>query len=565
MTTNRSTADGPARRTFVPRSWPRPPGLALLGLALLGLFQAGCRSDGCSNCGIGNAISNSVQSVGDSIRSASAAIFHHKRGCGGGADCGCGGVEEGVVVDQGIPVVPVVPGGISVPASGSIMPAPSLDSEPTQLKPLDSTPASPTSGTGGASGTGGTATKSSSSRVAPSNVPRSNYTTSLPRNGSVARRGADADQALAKSSNRPIDPNGMTELFDNIAPVDLSSAVTGKAVNSPPPSATPSPSPNSAPSTTTPTTAVTPGPAENLSAADGGALVLPPINNVSAYQAPGLRRFSSIAPSVAGGSAPSIEGLNWLKEKGYRTLLDLRKSSEVEPDFVDAVNDRGMVYISLPIMANRLDSSRLARFDDLISRTENRPLFFCDADGTRAALAWYIHQRVVAQEDSQGALSKAEELGLGAAEVKLAEDYIATQKPKAKAAMARVAMANQPTEPRPAEPAPASRNETIPPALPEAPDPPARNATPPAAPGRLEEATPAMLPGEDKPQASRPAYRDPAAWKPVAALVLTGIGLPLAFWSRTMLSEYRQDRRRARASLPGSTPRSLDAPAGSDA
>ncbi len=75
-----------------------------------------------------------------------------------------------------------------------------------------------------------------------------------------------------------------------------------------------------------------------------------------------------------------------------------------------------------------------------------------------------------------------------------------------------------------------------------------------------------MLPGEDRPQASKvpnPAYRDPAAWKPVAALVLTGIGVPLAFWSRTMLSEYRHVRRRA--SLPGAKRRSLDAPPGSDA
>jgi protein tyrosine phosphatase (PTP) superfamily phosphohydrolase (DUF442 family) len=505
MTTNRNPASGPDRRTLANRSGPRPPGLALLGLALLGLVQSGCKTDGCSSCGFGAAISNGVQNgvqaVGDGFRSVGA-LFHHKRGCGGGPDCGCdGGVEGGVIVDQGIPIVP---GGMMVPppVSGTIVPAPSIESEPLNLKALPDSP-NPTSGTssGGGGGTGSTA-KPSASRLVPSGTTGSNSSTNLGRKTSVARRGTDADQSLAKSSSRPTDPSGSADFLDNIT-----------------------------------------------------------------HRAPGLRRYASIAPTIAGGSAPSVEGLDWLKERGYRTLVDLRRSAEVDPNFIDAVSDRGMLYISLPLMANRLDASRLARFDDLISRTENRPLFFCDTDGTRAAMAWYIHQRVVGQEDSQSALAEAEELGLGAAEVKLAEEFLATQKPKAKTAMATVRVAMADPSPPPAEPAPTLKgaNDPTPPALPEAPDPPARNPAP-AEPPVLDAPSTPMLPGESKPQASNsrnPGFRDPGAWKPVAALVLTGLGVPLAFWSRTMLSEFRQGRRLA--SLPGAKRRSLEAPAGSDA
>src|SRR6202020_1523214 len=105
-------------------------------------------------------------------------------------------------------------------------------------------------------------------------------------------------------------------------------------------------------------------------------------------------------------------------------FIDLRRGSEIDPNFVDAVNDRNMVYISLPIVANRLDASRLARFDDLIAQSENRPLVFIDTDGTRAGLAWYIHLRVVSEEDSQSAAGKAEEIGLTDVEMKLAEAYL---------------------------------------------------------------------------------------------------------------------------------------------
>ena len=561
MTTNRSTADGPARRAIAPRSWARPPGLALLGLALYGLIQSGCAFDGCSTCGFGSRIARGVQALGDSARSVGAAVFHHKRGCGGGFDCGCGG-EEGLIVDQG---VQVVPGAMAVPAPGTIVPPPAIESTPPQLEALpDSKSANPTSGTGNTPG------KSSTSRNAPGGgTNRSAYTTMQPKVNSAQRRGSEIAQALHSTpaaSNRPADPNASADLLDNIPPVDLPSEVTRKAVNS---AATfPAPAASPAPAAAPASPPIAPTAAEKVSAAEGETATLPAINAVTAHQAPGLHRFASIAPLVGGGSSPSIEGLDWLKEKGYRTFLDLRKGSEVEPNFVDAVNDRGMVYISLPILATRLDPSRLARFDDLISHADNRPLFFCDTDGTRAGLVWYIHLRTVDQEDSQAATSKAEEIGLTDAQVKLAEDYLAVHKPKARAALARVAQATPPTptapgpEPTPAESVPAAPAS----ALPVSPATPAPAVTPAVVPPPAQEPTPSMLPGEHRPQASRepaPDYRDPASWRPAAALVLTGIGVPLAFWGRSVFSEARSVRRRA--SLPGRVPRSLGAPAGSDA
>src|SRR5271168_283930 len=79
MTTNRKQAEGSARRTFVLRSWARPPGLMLLGLALVGLVQTGCQSDGCNTCGgfasrLSNRVSNGVQSL-------TAKVTGHFNGC----------------------------------------------------------------------------------------------------------------------------------------------------------------------------------------------------------------------------------------------------------------------------------------------------------------------------------------------------------------------------------------------------------------------------------------------------------------------------------------------------
>ena len=219
-----------------------------------------------------------------------------------------------------------------------------------------------------------------------------------------------------------------------------------------------------------------------------------------------------------------------------------------------------------PIVATRLDSSRLARFDDLVSPTGNRPLYFCDSDGTTAGLVWYIHLRSVDQEDTQSATGKAEEIGLTEAQVKLAEAYLATTKPRARASSPKVALVLSSerdefkTVPPPVEtPAPAASAPRS--ALPGGSSSSSSSVQPDAVLTPSTDPTPSMLPGEDRPQASNSPYRDPAFWRPVATLVLAGIGVPLAYWSRSAFTVTRTTR--VRASLPGSVQRPSDAPASS--
>ena len=546
MTTNRRSAGGLARRATAPRSWARPPGLALMALALVGLAQAGCRSDGCSNCNLGSKLTtgfnNGVQAVGR--------VFHHKDG-GGCKTCGGSGGEysgEGTVIDSGTPMS--APGSMIYPGPGTIIQAPSPESAPSQLEPI---PASPTSSTG-ASTTGGSggsnAANPASSRVAPANN-RSSYEAYVPRrrpSNELARALHSTPDASARSSG------DSTNLFDDIPPVDLPAEVTRKATPTSPATA---PAPVIAPASP-----IVPTAAENHSAAEGAGAVPSPTVAASSGQAPGIRRSISVAPTIGGGSVPSVEGLDWLKEKGYKTFVDLRQGVEVEPTFADAVNDRGMVYISLPIMSSRLDPNRLARFDDLISQSSNRPLYFCDSDGSRAGLVWYLHLRNIEGDDAQAAAQKAEDVGLTEAQLKQADAYLTTHKPKPRVALANPRSdAPDATEPRPIAPA----AEAAPaPAMPTVAEPPAPAATSAPVPTPSDSPPLPMLPGENRPQASRSSdtFRDPALWRPVAALVLTGVGVPLAYWSRSALSGVRSSVRRA--SLPASERRSLEAPAASD-
>ena len=100
-------------------------------------------------------------------------------------------------------------------------------------------------------------------------------------------------------------------------------------------------------------------------------------------------------PEARGWRRPSAAGLQWLVEKGYRTLLDLREPSEVPSSFIAEVTNKGLRYIALPVSLTSINRDRVDRFHFEVAG-EARPLFFliptarvCAQLGTSAG-SWSI-------------------------------------------------------------------------------------------------------------------------------------------------------------------------------
>ena len=586
MTTNRSSAGGLPKGSLAPRRWAKPPGLGLLALAIIALAQAGCRTDGCSTCGIGSIgtkLTNGVQALGARFHKGGSTIVTGGGCCGGGG----GVVEEGLIYDAG---VPVAPGGMVVP--GGLIPAP-IETGPTELQPLDPKPAGP-------SPTGAVSTPSQAqSRHLPTGTNRSAYEANRKAPLGRSRFGDVARAVHSPSSSNSIGnvaTSGSSNFLDHLPPVDLSSEVTNKAVT--PAETSPAPAIVPAAKELIPASEDRPAAApvaENLSAAEGPVVALPTLSApISPSASPGIQRCSSVEPHLMGGSLPTAEGLDWLKQRGYKTFLDLRGRSEVDPSFVDSVSDRGMVYVALPILVTRLDASRLARFDDLVSQSDSRPLYFCDADGSCAGLAWYIHRMTVDHYDPEAAAHEAIEVGMPEDRLKDATAFLSSQGIRSRQASAAVLKPVEkpvsppaPAEPKPAPPAAKTAEVQLPPstviasassdktstgtedvqAEPPAIEVPPIDVAAPVTASPVPE--PLAEPASEisdvlRPQASagkREVFRDPMAWKSVATLVLGFVGLPLAYWSRSALSLARSSRANRRVKGP----RSLEARPSSDA
>ncbi len=405
---------GTPRRVHTRRGRHR---LALGLLSCMALVLSGCQSGpfsngGCRTCG------------GFFARATNRILHRDKGGC-----CGSSGVSEGVV-EYGGPSAVVVPGAVPSYQSGGVMGtspsnvSPPVIDTPSQLDPAPT--ARPIPGPGGgpqtSTGSGARATSYSPSRASTSSTTRTGRTLSSSPASTPEPTPRSAQAAL---NTRRGSARGWNEddFLDHLPPLDLPGDVTQSAATPPVPPAAPAaekktgqadqaqPSTKSDGDSKAVPTAQQDNPSEpefTLTLASDSA----PETVSTAGAGAGIAHFASVNLKLAGGSGPSATGLTWLAEKGYRTLVDLRESSEVPPTFIADVAGRGLRYVALPVSLKTIDAEHLARFNFEIGSADARPTFFFDSDGSRAGILWYIRRVTIDRVDPQIARREAKELGL---------------------------------------------------------------------------------------------------------------------------------------------------------
>jgi protein tyrosine phosphatase (PTP) superfamily phosphohydrolase (DUF442 family) len=552
----------PRRQRAHGKSWS-----ALGLLACLALLQSGCQSGPFSSCGsgCGGGGGSGLFGPGGFFNRVQARVFtRNNAGC-----CGPGVVSD-TPVEYAAPVVAAPVGVPSYPATpGSTFTSPSTvpplppDNTPSDLSPTEQPPKTrivPGTSSNGTSSLPTSKTSYQTRRMDPSSrlarrsvtLPRTQVSTPepTPRSAQALARSGAAGGATEADEQDPL---------DHLPPLDLPGEVTRSADTPPvPPAASRDPQPGD--NNISPRVDVRrEGPVPAADDVDRSAPAAAPAQaSPSASVGPGINRFVAVDLKLAGGSAPAADGLKWLVDRGYRTVLDLRESSEVSSSFITDATNLGLRYVALPVNLKTIDRDHVDRFNFEVSVAEARPLFFFDSDGTRAGALWYIRRIANDRVDPQIARREAQQLGL-------------TDKSYWAAATSFVAGLGGPQPGKPAEAAApksadagvtlkgpiADRNSSD--SAPKAADsPPAKpkDAAPSpakaAAGGRDQAAVAPDDPRDDGSAAPLPtgfpSPADPVAWRPFAAMVLTGMTVPLAYWSRTLPPTLLA---KARASLPG--------------
>jgi protein tyrosine phosphatase (PTP) superfamily phosphohydrolase (DUF442 family) len=127
----------------------------------------------------------------------------------------------------------------------------------------------------------------------------------------------------------------------------------------------------------------------------------------------GIAQFALAWERVAAGLKPTIDGLDWLRDKGYRTVLHLRAPGEDDSADRKQVSKRGLKYVSLEVAPQTLSKDVLDEFSRLVTEAQGYPLFVYDRDGMVAGGLWYLYFRTVEKDTDDAARVKAARLGLG--------------------------------------------------------------------------------------------------------------------------------------------------------
>lgn len=128
----------------------------------------------------------------------------------------------------------------------------------------------------------------------------------------------------------------------------------------------------------------------------------------------GIPRFDVVKKNVAAGLRPThLEGLQWLKDNGYRMALYIRAPGESDDADRKQFEDKcGMKYAGLVLSPDALTLEVVDQFNAVVADPANRPLFVYDKDGSLAGALWYLHFRMIDQQTDEDARAAALRLGL---------------------------------------------------------------------------------------------------------------------------------------------------------
>ena len=121
-------------------------------------------------------------------------------------------------------------------------------------------------------------------------------------------------------------------------------------------------------------------------------ILLSHAHSKNALEGRGIPRFAEIEPGLTRGGQPTAEGLQFLRERGYRTVISFRRNSPERR----ALEGMGIRYVEIPMRAGLFGATPptredVARFLEVVSDSSQRPAFIhCrrgkDRTGAMAAI-----------------------------------------------------------------------------------------------------------------------------------------------------------------------------------
>ncbi|CAN5201904.1 hypothetical protein BH11PLA2_BH11PLA2_18680 [soil metagenome] len=121
--------------------------------------------------------------------------------------------------------------------------------------------------------------------------------------------------------------------------------------------------------------------------------------------------FSNVIPGVATGRKPGVEGFDSLHTAGYKTVVYLHAPNADMSAAKTLAEKSGLKFESVSVTPENLKVSD-AKFKELISTSDAKPMFVYDDDGVRTGNLWFLYFRTIGGLSDDEAHVRAAPLGL---------------------------------------------------------------------------------------------------------------------------------------------------------
>lgn len=105
-----------------------------------------------------------------------------------------------------------------------------------------------------------------------------------------------------------------------------------------------------------------------------------------------VMNYNRLRPHLATGGSIDLAGVETLKDKGFRTIIDFRTPEEGTEEERVAVESAGMTYINLPISKGAPTDEQIARLGEILEDADAAPILLHCGSGNRVGAAWAIYR-----------------------------------------------------------------------------------------------------------------------------------------------------------------------------
>lgn len=105
-----------------------------------------------------------------------------------------------------------------------------------------------------------------------------------------------------------------------------------------------------------------------------------------------VANYNRLRPQLATGGSIDLTEVESLKQKGFRTVVDLRTPEEGTAEEKAAVETAGMRYVNLPVSAGVPSDALIAELGTILEDSSAAPVLLHCASGNRVGAVWAIYR-----------------------------------------------------------------------------------------------------------------------------------------------------------------------------